>query len=265
MSIPGAIGVRDIYFNGVDITALSPYLNFSYRDIHNLPDRDVVDYKRSRKDGYAFVNAEYGGATKDLIGWFSAPTREIMEQLRDLLLSKLQGKNGTLQLNESGAPRKYYGSLKNYVPTAKKGGGFEVFTLTFRLSDPFGYDLNPIITGLGTPITFSFTDKPYTFRGTYDSVPAITLVLNSFVGSGDRGITVTNPATGIYQTVTRTWTAADIVIFDPANNQVLVNGVATAWTGGLLSWAVGPGFIRISDTLTQRNIAAQVSELPRYV
>lgn len=260
----GFAGIKDVYFAGVDITRLDDSINLSQRDIHDTPERIITAYKRARKDGKAFVLAEYQETVKTITGWIAAPSREIMEQMRDLLISKLQGQQGALDMPVSGKQRRFYAAFQRYQASDSKGG-YEEFTLIFALSDPLGYDLAEIDVGLGAAITSFQESRAYTFGGSYDSVPKVILTINSFTGSGSRDVTVTNPATGIYMKVSRTWVAGDVVIFDPANQKVTVNNIEVPFTGGLLSWAVGPGDIMISDTFTARNISAALKQRQRYL
>ena len=255
--------ITGITFNGTDLTTVSSYVSFIYRDIHDLATRTLIDYKRARTDGHAFVSVDYEQRTLTLLGIIAAPTRDAFGTARDTLLAACQGKNGILIIPESGGNRQFNATMTNLVMTDKEGGGFDAFTLTFTMSDPFGYATSATVSSLGT-YTASPTTYTPTFLGSYDAVPAITLTVNSFTGSGLQSITMTDPNTGRAQTVTRVWTAGDVVIFDTKNKQVTVNGIVTQWSGALLSWPVGAGSITFTDTFTARNITASLSQIPRY-
>ncbi|WP_437440989.1 phage distal tail protein [Rathayibacter oskolensis] len=94
---------------------------------------------------------------------------------------------------------------------------------------------------------------PITVGGTYKAQPAIRLELTTVSGSGTRTITITNGSSLRGMSITRTWSAGDVLEIDSLNQTVYVNNIPTPFVGMFPSWEPGAGSVNYLDDFTARS------------
>lgn len=142
------------------------------------------------------------------------------------------------------------------------------FSFGFICGDPFGRNVSSTNLINAAVVTTTGGSNAMTPGGTApQQLPVFTLTLNSFTTSATSNtITITNPATGQAISITRTWTAADVIVLDLFNQTVTVNGTAVDYQGPLtnMSWKPGAGTVSLSDDFSARNITLTVDNVNRY-
>lgn len=253
----------NLYLNDNNVSAIA-YTSVRFRRIHNLAKRNVTTYKLARANGSKFVRAEY--ASKEIVieGEIAAPSRDLMETSLDTLMSYLDATEARIEFNEGGALRRYYGTVTNNIITDPKGG-YAPFAITILCSDPFAYD--PTTTTLYTHNTITTTPvtDTITVAGGYRAHPLFTITVTSMTAASTAGVRITNPATGQYIDITRTWTNGDVLVIDTKNRTVKVNGTAVDYTGVFPYWALGSGSVTYSDTFTTRSVNTGATYQKRYL
>lgn len=254
----------NVHYNDHNLNGIT-YVTIRKRKVHNLPKRSVNAIKLARRDGDRLITTEYGGKEVFIEGEIAAPSRNDMEIARDTLLAYLNTENAKLEFEQSGSLRRYYATMENIIFTEGKGG-YMPFDIKFQIHDPYGYDPSATtITISGGAITATPTDKSITIEGSLPALPVITLTIGSLTGGTSADMRVTDPVSGLYISVVRTWIANDVLEIDHLNRTVKVNGTPVDFTGEFTSWAVGSGTFRYSDGFTTRSVTMTASYTKRYL
>ena len=259
----------NVFYNSTQLNTITNFLVKAV-DVHEIPKRALEAYKLARVNGEALVSGYYDYREIIIHCAIVAPNKSSFEVVRDTLMATFNPLNGVLQLPIAGANRQYTCSLSDNTnwPDFGSGyasmGGFANFEIHLNAYDPFGYDATTTALTLGT-ITSASTTYNATFGGTFDARPIFTLTVNSITATGTQSLTVANLSTGLTVTITRAWTAADVVVVDMSKRSVTVNGIKVPWSGSIPLWAVGAGSIQFTDTFTARSIAATGLYTKRYI
>lgn len=259
----------NVFFNSTQLNTITNFLVKAV-DVHEMPKRALESYKLARVNGEALVSGFYDYREIVIYCTIVAPNKSAFETTRDTIMGAISPLNGVLSLPIAGATRQYTCSLSDNTnwPDFGSGyasmGGLANFEIHLNAYDPFGYDATATTLTLGT-VTATPTTYNVTFGGTFDARPVFTLTINSLTSTGSQSLIITNPATGLAVTVTRAWSAADVLVIDIKARTVTVNGVTTAWSGALPTWVTGAGSIQVSDTFTARNITAAANYIKRYI
>lgn len=190
--------------------------------------------------------------------------RDTLENSIDLLEQIVQAREAILAVVQNSVSRQYTATMSSVI-TIDTQGGWAAITITFRCSDPYGYDTGS--TSLGsTRFTGSTKNLAFIIAGTAEwQLPVITITLNSLTGGTTKNLVIGNSATGQQITVTRTWTAADVLVIDSYLRKVTVNGNEVAFTGAFPEFNKGSGSLDYSDTLTTRDVTVAAAYTKRYL
>lgn len=235
-------------------------------DTYNPPKRklSIAQIARTNKNKIpgAFFNSR---PIKVRVG-IQRGSRDAVEQSVDDLMSYIQGLEKELWVPQSGATRKYFVTLSD-TNVLKGGGAYWEAELIFLCSDIHGYDTayTLIINNL-TGITSQSRSDQYNFQGSADwQVPYVRITLTAVTGSTTKALTIGNAATGQQITITRTFSANDVIEVDSLAETVKVNGVEVAFTGAFPRFAKGLGNLTVSDTFTTRTYNYLAYYYKRYI
>lgn len=257
--------LANILFNSVDLTGLTG-IYFDRIDLHSRPVRNITSAKLARYDGNQLIHQEY--AEKEIVieGFFSAADRATYEGYRDTLLANLQAQEATLRISQSGANRDYTATVADII-FSDADGGTAFFSIKFLCSTPFGQDATAT-TDLNASANTAATASP-TFTaigGSYKAQPTITVSLSAVTGATSKYIKLTNPTTGQYIQVTRTWAATpDVLIVDVGARTVTVNGVAVDYTGVFPEFDTTDTTLQYDDNFTTRTVAITMTHKKRWL
>lgn len=257
------IGAFTVTFSGFDLTTI-PDVHFSRRFPHELPERQVKTGKLARAHGGKVLSVFYGSKKILMEGYIESVDRDEMEVARDVLLYRLQPQEANLDIRQSGALRTYITTMKNVAWTHIEGGRM-LFSIEFEANNPFGQDTSATALTFTNPNTAALFDTPITFGGSFNADIILAVALSSGTGLTNKIMTITNPQTGEFISVTRTWTAGDSLVIDVANKSVTVNSVEVAYNGVFPSFSPGLQTIRYTDTFTTRSVSLSGSYYKRYL
>lgn len=192
-------------------------------------------------------------------------TRALLEQSIDSLMTILQGLEKDLIVPQGVNTRRYICTL--LASRIKKFTNKTAWLdLEFTCSEHFGYDI-PLTTLLQVS---GFTSGQKTDQLTVGGsapwqVPIVTVTISAVTGGTTKAVTIGNDATGQRVSVTRTWTALDVLIVNAYNQTVKVNGVEVAFSGAIPEWAPGVGYLTYTDAFTSRTMSMTVQYYKRFV
>lgn len=225
-----------------------------------LPRNIIKSYIAGRSKS-RFFDDGYPERTIKVSGSFTADSQLAAQQLEDTLRGYLVGTDGQLDIEQAGATRRYV-ATPNYVEIDRPGGLlFGLFSVDFECSIPFGRDTSSTSLATATAYTSATKTTAVTIGGTAEYQHLVLEVtINSGTGLSGETITLGNGLNGQEISVTRTWSALDVLLVDSYNNVVTVNGDEVAFTGALPIFNTGSGSVTYADTFTTRNIDIDISQ-----
>jgi hypothetical protein len=222
--------------------------------------RTLNIFALARQSAQKVSSAFYQKNTKTICVYIKASTRDALEQALDQLYANIQAQEGSLVVPQSGGVRQYTATYEStalnntQTNTNSPVGNVADLSLTFELSDSYGYDTNYTVISSGvTALTANAVNTQYTQGGGADTqCPIIQCQYSAITGGVNGTVTIGNQSTGQSVSITRTWLAGDILIVDTQNNLVQVNGVDVAFTGALPTFGLGLQTLTYNDNLTTR-------------
>lgn len=256
--------LTSILFNTVDLTGLTN-CNFTRIDHHARPVRNITAAKIARYDGNQLIHQEYADKQIIVEGFIAAADRATYEANRDTLLTNLQAQEATLRFSQSGANRDYTCTVADIIFSDTDGGvGF--FSIKFECSFPFGQDATAT-TDLNASANSAASVSP-TFTaigGSYKAQPTFTIGVTAVTGGTAKYIKLTNPTTGQYIQITRTWANADSLVVNVAARTVTANGVAVDYTGVFPEFDTTDTTLQYDDNFTTRTVAITMTHKKRWL
>jgi phage-related protein len=256
--------LSNILFNSVDLTSLTNTY-FNRIDHHNRPKRNITAAKIARYDGNQLIHQEY--AEKEIVieGFIAAADRSTYETNRDTLLLDLQAQEATLRISQAGANRDYTATVSDII-FSETDGGLGFFSIKFLCNFPFGQDASAT-TDLNASSNTAATLSP-TFTaigGSYKAQPTLTITVSAVTGGTAKYIKLTNPTTGQYIQITRTWANADALVVNVAARTVTVNGTAVDYTGVFPEFDTTDTTLQYDDNFTTRTVLITMTHKKRYL
>lgn len=145
------------------------------------------------------------------------------------------------------------------------------FSAEFVCSQPYGTDVSATTVLNGTGRTLASYSDAITVGGSSEwQTPIITITVSALTGGTNKSITVGNALTGQACVITRTWTAADVLVIDTSSliAPVTVNGTQVPFTGALPTFNpstyVSGQTITYADTLTTRTMVELITNSNRW-
>lgn len=241
---------------GLTVLSTNPYIPAKRK-------LSIESLARSNKS--KITGAFYDKRTITVRVGIAQPTRALVETALDTLMGLLQGQDKILILQQSGGLRKYTSTLADVV-IERGGGSYLEMDLVFETSDHFGYDINPTLLLQVTNFTSYQKTDQITVGGSADwQAPVITITWSAISGGTSASVSVGNGETGQTITVTRTYTAGDVLEVDSLNQTVKVNGIEVSFSGAFPEWAPGIGYLTYLDTFTARTFSNTTRHYRRWV
>lgn len=253
----------EILFDNFNLLSISN-VHLSSTDPNRFPTRKVHNSPLANTDGSVTTSAFFEGRVVNISLYITELNRELLDDAISTLRRRTNGVNKTLKMPISSAYRNFYNvTLQNMAISNIKGSYAEI-NLEFLASDPFSYDV--ITTEVQNVLNLTSGDKSYPIylEGTAPQLPVITYTLDSFTGSNGINVTFTNPATSTSITVSRSWTAADVLVVDCFNHTVEVNGDPVEFTGNFLEFTAGDQHFNYTDGFTERQVDINFTYRKRY-
>lgn len=253
----------DVYFDGNNIASISGVV-ITNRKVADIPNRDLKMGKVARADKSVLTSAEYGSKEIVFEGLVSGTTgRSNTELVIASMLSLLQEPNKELRFERFGFDITYTATLSGYTTDFK--GGNCIFSLTFIATDPLAYENTNTQLIQPTNIVASTNTSAIVVDGSYKAAPVFTITISSVTGTSSSYITINNNSTGSGITVTRTWSAGEILIINCLTRKVTVSGVEVAFTGLFPSFNIGSSNVGYIDNFTARSVVLSAVYQRRYV
>jgi len=258
------VSINTATFNGIDLASVSGLTILATNPYEPAMRRLMLD-DLARSDLAKVSSAFYTKKSIVVQVGITRATRDLVEQSVDSLMTILQATEKYLVIKQSGSTRKY---TCTYQSTNMKidGGSYVEMQLVFETSDHFGYDINPTLLLQVTGFTSGQSTNAITVGGSAPwQVPVITITMSSVAGSGTRAIIVGNGATGQAVTISRSWTAGDVIVINASTQSIKVNGAEVTSSGAIPEFAPGVNYLTYTDNFTARTFSLTAVYNKRYV
>lgn len=255
----------DVLFDGVNLATVSGLTVLS-NDAYKPPQRKLTIGNIARTDKSKINSAFWEKRVVTISVGITRVNRGQLEQSIDSLMGLLQGFEKDLIVGQSGTYRKYICTLSDAV-TKISGGSYAEFDLIFECSDRFGYDLaaSALLANF-TGYTSAYKSDSFTVGGSAAwQVPVITITYTVITGGTSKIVTIGNDAVGQTISITRTWTAGDVLVIDSYNRTLKVNGIEVDFVGAFPEWAPGLGYWTYLDNFTTRTFTGRIDYVKRWV
>jgi phage-related protein len=253
-----------VTFNGYDLASSVPGLVVISTDPYRYPNRNLNVGPMANSNKSVSPSAFFTDKKIHVGIEIGQNTRELLDAAIDSLNTILQTREAALVLSFGSSTRQWTATLAN-VGISDVLGGHAVLDLEFECADPIGIDVASN-TLFSTALTGSTSTTNFTVGGTAPyQKPIITITISALTGGSSKAVVVGNPANSQQVTITRSWTAGDILVIDSTTKKCTVNGVEVAYTGSIPEWAPGAGSMSYSDTLTTRTRTMVGVQNKRYI
>lgn len=235
---------------------------------------DVLRQALARREGSIKVQRRYAEKMLRLSGRVLGATKAAKESNFDALVLTL-GYGEQILKNGWEDERYFLGELMTLNPLRQHGTLDLPFEADFLLADPFAYAPSTSIesdTNALTQVSGNHRSKSFnvTVGGTAFAHPGITLTITN-LGTATSAIWVVCadlPGTPTL-TITRTFALNDVIVIDPREQSVKVNGAEVDYTG-TFPWldprVAADNTLEIHSTSTANpTIEADVDWIPRYM
>ncbi len=233
-----------IYFDNTSLMT-APYFVRTI-DHDSLSPREVTTFNLARQRGGVLVNSEYKSKTIKMMGIITGNNSANLESNIDAFKELLgrQGKN--LDIDYAGTVRRYEATTtKVDIPRESYHLTFAPFTVEFFVPSGIGK-----ATVADTVSLNAISATPYvgvlSIGGTANTSPKITITITS--ASGVTKVDLL--ANGDKISISKSFSANDVLVIDCENMQVTVNGIIVDYVGIFPVFGVGANIYEVDITAT---------------
>lgn len=234
-------------------------------DVDSAPTNTIQADNLAERDGALVVKQQYSSKPFTISGNLRADTPDLLDALLDTFKAAMAKKKQPFDIEHAGGIRRYLGSARNVTITRRKGFMSALFNVEFLSPDGMGWDITSSTLISSTNITTSNQSLPITVGGSYKAEPIIRITINTITGGTAKTLQVGNGETLRTLSITRNWTAGDVLEMDTLKGQLLVNGQAVDYRGSLLAFEPGANALVYTDDFTARDVTILSSYTRRWL
>ena len=253
---------RNVIYNGYDLEDIA-YLTITRSTAYAPPNRRLNSNAIGNNDGSSISGAYYTNKIITISCSIIAPTRAMMEDSLTDLGFKLQSQEQTLSVSQSGSTREYIATHSGMDISNESGSYCEV-NINFDCSDPMGYESTYTTFLTVTSLTNNNQSYVVSIDGKAIQLPKITITIDSLTGSSAE-LSLSNSTRGETLTISRAWSANDVIVIDAENGEVTVNDVLVEFNGAIPKLNVGDNTLVYDDDFTARSVDIDGIYRKRYL
>lgn len=244
-----------VTFNGNDLSAVNG-LTIIGTDPHRPPERSLNSSEIARADRSAVAAAFYKSRKVHVLAALAASNKASFQTALRSLESLLQATEAALVFSIGGVQTQFTATKSN-ITLSNEAGGFAELDIEFFCSDPIGVAVSATTLYSYAHLVGGAYSFAISWSGNVRQQPVVTVTVNTLTGTSNT-ITIANPTTGESVAVTRTWSAADVLVVNSKTKSVTVNGSAVAYSGTIPETG-GTEALTYADNFTARNIALDIT------
>lgn len=249
-----------VYYNNFNLSSLDGVAVYNHNFI-SVPSRNLNRAKLARADKSLLTSAEYTEKTITITGIVTGDDKNEIESRFETLKGVLQVPEGIVRVEQAGDQVEYTGTMSGM--TQQDFGKHLKFTLSILCSNPIGRSrtVSTLLTATNTGPSYSHS---ITVLGSYRASPIIKVTIDSLTGGTNKTIQVLNSDTFQGISITRTWTAGEILTVDSFNKIVEVNDVAVDYNGVFPTFFPGLRTFQYIDDFTTRSVDIEITYNKQY-
>jgi hypothetical protein len=249
-----------VYYNNFNLSGLPGIAVYNHNFI-SMPARNLNRAKLARADRSILTSAEYSEKTITVTGIATGDTKNEIEGNFETLKGVLQVPEGIIRVEQAGQQVEYTGTLSAF--STEFLGKHLKFTLSFLCSNPIGR--SRLTSTLLDEVTSSASyTHSITVEGSYKALPIIRITFSALTGGTNKTVQVLNADTGQGISITRDWTAGEILTVDSFNKRVEVDDADVDYGGVFPSFYPGLRSFQYIDDLTTRTVAIEITYNKQY-
>lgn len=226
--------------------------------------RDNQIETRANRNGGVLVQSLLGTKPIPIEGYYigTGETQEDRiintQEMYDTLAQIMNRQDRPLIVPHAGSTRQYTATPENVI--IEQPDGLNRLTFSFDFVVPSGNaDDTSTTTAFSTTVTTASSTIPFTVLGSVVARPLISITFTTVTGGTSKTVSIRNARDFIGLTFSRTFVSGDTITIDSENFQIYVNGVLTAPSGRMPTFAPGTASLSYSDTLTTRNVSISLT------
>lgn len=237
-------------------------VTFFNHDFNKLPNRILNMYKLARADKSVLTSSEYSSKEIPLYGEACGGSREDTEALILQVKSLVQGQNKKLVVDQANMEVAYTATMNEF--NIEWDGPRATFEIIFIASDPIGKKTTAEVNVVNQAITTATSDISVVIDSSFKVQPVFRLTVTAVSGGTGQSVTISNGRIGQSITLTRNWTSGDTVVIDTENEEVIVNGGSSDFSGQFPTFDPYSQVVSYVDTFTtSRNVTLQMDYTKR--
>lgn len=252
-----------IYYDSFSLNSDGVYTTDT--DVYSAPPISLQDEKLAEADGSVIVKRTVEPKVFLCEGYMEADTISALDTLLDTFKRNLNKQEQNFDIDYADSVRRYVASPRNMIISRPKGLNTASWSVEFLAANPVGSDVDQSTLLASTAITSSQASSAITVNGSYKAEPVITMTLSAVTGGTSKTVTITNDSTLRGLTITRTWSAADVLEIDCLNKTVYINDTVVEFSGQFPSWEPGVSAIGYLDDFTTRTVDISATYYVRYL
>lgn len=257
------MGKYTVKFNGRDLSVISG-ADLHYHNFGKLPEREVKLNKIARRDKSIVTSAEYSSKEVSIFMEICGDTRQGSENIITQLKAILQPQNQQLTVEVGGSEVEYVATMNQFNIEWKAYHAY--IEIVFVCSDPIGKYTTEQTMLNQTGITVSTANYDLLYvEGSATAYPYIVVTINTLTGGTSKSVTILNASTYQGMTVTRSWSANDILEIDSEAMVVTVNDEVVDFTGMFPEFPAGTQQVTYIDDFDARNVDLVMTYKPRII
>lgn len=256
------IGATNMQFGDFDFQTTE--VAAAVTDIFSSASTSIQADKLAEADGAVIVKSTLEPKTFKVEGTLASDTVEDTHRLIDRFKLAMSEKNQAFDIEYAGDTRRYVSMARNTI--ISYGGRLDAgFSVEFLCAAGVGSDTYASTLLASTNVSTTTAILGITVGGTYKAQPVITVTINTVTGATDKTLLINNAVTLRGISVTRTWTAGDVMVIDSMNQAIFINNAAVEFSGQFPEWEVGAGSIGVVNDFTTCDISVEADYTRRYL
>lgn len=255
-----------ISFNSIDLNDKTTFITSSVDD-SSPPTIALSAFNLARAPGGVVTDRQYGLKPIIVTGKIVGNGLTAFENNLDTFNGVMAVQNKNLDLGYAGGTRRYICTPQSVsVSRPVRAASWANFEVKFVATE-YGKDTSTTSLHTGTITASPYVASSLTIGGNAPlQMPKISLTMTTITPGTTNTLTFKNTENNAMITIQRTWVQGDVLVIDPANFSITVNGTLIDWTGPFLYFAPGSRTISITNNFSgTKSLALVIDYVKRWL
>lgn len=232
----------------------------------DIPQKDAQMYALAHANGSKIPFVEYPSRIVRISGKLIGTSITNLEALIDTFKGYLVAQDQNLDFDWNGSTRRFIATVNSTAISRPGGLTYANFSVEFICTNPFGQNTATTSALSAAGRTLGTYNDAHTFLGNAPyQLPIFTYTLTAVTGGTTKTVTIGNGGNGQAISITRTWTAGEVLVIDCVAKTVTINGLAVAFSGAFPEFPPGAQTLQYSDEFTTRTFTISAVYTPGWM